>query len=71
MTVFETTEGHSGTFSVKSVVSTDDGNTWGTTRSVVVNPSGTNNNGSYLLHSDVTLHEFVLTLHTELARPRS
>ncbi|EJF66027.1 neuraminidase [Dichomitus squalens LYAD-421 SS1] len=44
MCVFETTEGHSGLFSVKSVVSTDDGKTWGTTRSEVFNPSGSNNN---------------------------
>ncbi|PIL35382.1 hypothetical protein GSI_02108 [Ganoderma sinense ZZ0214-1] len=44
MCVFETTEGHSdGTFSVKSVVSPDDGQTWGT-RSQVFVPSGSGNN---------------------------
>ncbi|KAM5537171.1 hypothetical protein V8D89_009104 [Ganoderma adspersum] len=45
MCVFETTEGHSdGTFSVKSVVSPDDGKSWGTTRSQVFVPSGSGNN---------------------------
>ena len=47
--VFETTEGRSdGTFTVKSVVSPDDGKTWGPTRSQVFVPSGSGNNGPSL-----------------------
>ena len=47
MCVFETTEGRSdGTFTVKSVVSPDDGKNWGPTRSQVFVPSGSGNNGS-------------------------
>lgn len=41
--VFETTEG-TGTFTVKSVVSSDDGATWGE-RSQVYVPTGSDNNG--------------------------
>ena len=45
MCVFETTEG-SGLFTVKSVVSDNDGLTWGE-RSQVYVPTGTNNNGEF------------------------
>ncbi|KAH9945947.1 glycoside hydrolase family 93 protein [Epithele typhae] len=45
MCVFETTEGRGGLFSVKSVVSTDEGATWGQ-RSVVYNPGGSLNAGA-------------------------
>ena len=49
MCVFETTEGRSdGTFTVKSVVSPDDGKNWGPTRSQVFVPSGSGNNGPSL-----------------------
>ena len=55
MCVFETTEGRSdGTFTVKSVVSPDDGKTWGPTRSQVFVPSGSGNNGSSLPSSLLT-----------------
>ncbi len=46
MCVFETTEGRSGgLFSVKSVVSTDEGVNWGQQRSQVYFPTGSNSNG--------------------------
>lgn len=47
MCVFETTEG-TGTFTVKSVVSVDDGKTWGF-RSQVYVPTGSGNNGGHTL----------------------
>lgn len=42
--VFETTEGSGSLFTVKSVVSNDDGTTWGE-RSQVYVPTGSGNNG--------------------------
>ena len=42
--VFETTEGSGSLFTVKSVVSNDDGTTWGE-RSQVYVPAGSGNNG--------------------------
>lgn len=47
--VFETTEG-AGTFTIKSVVSANDGSTWGG-RSLVYAPTGTNNGGTCLFSS--------------------
>lgn len=62
--VFETTEG-TGTFTVKSVYSSDDGATWNTRTQVYV-PTGTSNNGKpiFLFHSRVLLH---LTIHGKIA----
>lgn len=57
--VFETTEG-TGTFTVKSVVSIDDGATWGSRRQVFV-PGGNNNNGvsQVLVFLDMVAHKNV------------
>ncbi|KAH8913831.1 glycoside hydrolase family 93 protein [Atractiella rhizophila] len=72
MCVFETTEG-TGTFTIKSVVSADDGKTWGV-RSQVYRPTGTNNNAgapqivqkpdnslvvSFMTDEDTSLHNWV------------
>ena len=47
--VFETTEG-TGTFTIKRVMSFDDGSTWSERAQVYV-PTGTNNNGESLAFS--------------------
>ncbi|KZP20116.1 glycoside hydrolase family 93 protein [Athelia psychrophila] len=72
MCVFETTEG-AGTFTVKSVVSNNDGVTWGERNQVYI-PTGTNNNAgspqivtttggalvvSFMTDEDTSLHEWV------------
>lgn len=44
--VFETTEGTGSLFTVKSVVSNNDGATWGERRQVYV-PTGSGNNGTF------------------------
>ncbi len=62
MCVFETTEGRSGgTFSVKSVVSTDEGATWGQ-RSPVYAPSAANANGQSFRSASIRL--IPLTTHS-------
>lgn len=66
--VFETTEG-TGTFTVKSVYSSDDGATWNTRTQVYI-PTGTSNNGGpiFLFPSRVVRH---LTVDVkQLALPR-
>lgn len=52
--VFETTEGSGTLFTVKSVVSHDDGATWGERDQVYV-PTGSGNNGLYCFPSSVYL----------------
>lgn len=71
--VFETTEG-TGTFTVKSVYSTDDGATWGT-RSQVFVPTGTDNNGqlncfltTHCSHIHCTRRVYQLVRHRWLRR---
>lgn len=54
--VFETTEGTAPLFTVKSVVSDDDGVSWGE-RSQVYIPTGTSNNGMH-----AASHEYALAL---------
>ncbi|KAF8316545.1 hypothetical protein DL93DRAFT_2056274 [Clavulina sp. PMI_390] len=66
MCVFETTEGSSvaGTFTVKRVISTDDGSTWGEREQVYV-PTGTDNNAGAPFVTTTTGGALVVSFMTD------
>lgn len=66
--VFETTEG-AGTFTIKSVYSTNDGAAW-TGRSLVYAPTGSGNNGESNKNIDAHLSLRRLTLLNSISQPR-
>ena len=59
--VFETTEGTGSLFTVKSVVSNNDGATWGE-RSQVYVPTGIGNNGAFLTFCCCPFHILIWSL---------